>query len=180
MRSQEAALRRPANEISYSRQPQFFLVSGKKVGQSKNEISRSRQPQCLRRRQESGRARRLLKNLALGRRATRTLSTVFPNSRGRRSLYSARGILVDARAYIPDRDGGLREKACSRAFPRRPAKGEPSRLGETSPRDHCRRALPRASPCSERRSRLVPHGPAAACSASGPAVLEASSAEPSA
>src|SRR5206468_952153 len=36
---------------------------------------------------------------------------------------SAKGIPADARAYTPARDGGLREKACSTAFPGQPAKG---------------------------------------------------------
>src|SRR5437870_10169909 len=107
-----------------------------------------------------------LKNRSRGRQATRTLSTAFPNSRSRTSPRSATGIRADARAYKPARDGGLREKACSTAFPGQPAKAEPNRLCETSRRGpHNRRALQRASPRSERRSRPIPHGPAAACSA---------------
>ncbi len=121
---------------------------------------------------------RFLKNRSQGREATRTLSTAFPNSRSRTSPGSATGIRVDARAYTPARDGGLREKACSTAFPGQPARAEPSRLLETSrrgrrsqnrPRNrpHNRRALEPASPRSERRSRPMPYGPAAECSARG-------------
>ncbi|MCU1258138.1 MAG: hypothetical protein JWO80_1023, partial [Bryobacterales bacterium] len=107
---------------------------------------------------------RFFKNRSRGRQATRTLSTAFSNSRSRTSPRSAMGIRADARAYTPARDGGLREKACSTAFPGQPAKAEPSRLCETSRRGrHNRRALQRASPRSERRSRPIPHGPAAAC-----------------
>src|SRR6267378_4386390 len=77
-----------------------------------------------------------------GRQATRTLSTAFPNSRSRTPPPSATGIRADARAYTPARDGGLREKACSTAFPGQPAKAEPSRPCETSRRGpHNRRAL---------------------------------------
>src|SRR5437870_986052 len=83
-----------------------------------------------------------LKNRSRGRQATRTLSTAFPNSRFRTPPRSATGIRADARAYTPARDGGLREKACSTAFPGQPAKAEPSRLCETSRRGpHHRRAL---------------------------------------
>src|SRR5271167_444082 len=111
---------------------------------------------------------RFLKNRRRGGQTTRTLSTAFPNSRSRTPPPSATGIRADARAYTPARDGGLREKACSTAFPRQPAKAEPSRLCETSPRGpHNRRALQRASPRSERRSRPIPHGPVAVCSARG-------------
>src|ERR1700688_5039668 len=111
---------------------------------------------------------RFLKTRSRGRLTTRTLSTAFPNSRSRTSPRSATGIRADARAYTPARDGGLREKACSTAFPHQPAKAEPSRLCETSRRGpHNRRALQRASPRSERRSPPIPHGPAAACSARG-------------
>src|SRR3989441_7434518 len=91
---------------------------------------------------------RFLKNRSRGRQATRTLSTAFPNSRSRAPPRSATGIRADARAYTPARDGGLREKACSTAFPGQPAKAEPSRLSETSrrglrshDRPHNRRAL---------------------------------------
>src|SRR6266851_3678620 len=108
--------------------------------------------------------------------ATRTLSTAFPNSRARTSPGSATGIRTDAPAYIPARDGGLREKACSTAFPRQPAKADPSRLSETSRPglrfQNC--ALQSASPCSERRFRLIPHEPSAECSARGRAVVEPS------
>src|SRR4029077_5554613 len=77
-----------------------------------------------------------------------------------------RGIRADARAYTPARDGGLRETACSTAFPGQPAKAEPSRLCEPSRRGpHIRRAFQQASPRSERRLRPIPHRPAAACSA---------------
>src|SRR6266852_1178935 len=111
---------------------------------------------------------RFLKKRSRGRQATRTLSTVFPNSRSRTPPRSATGIRADARAYTPARDGGLREQACSTAFPGQPAKAEPSHLCETSRRGpHHRRARQRASPRSERRSRPIPHGPAAACSARG-------------
>jgi hypothetical protein len=119
-----------------------------------------------------------LKNRRRGRLATRTPSTAFPNSRSRTSPRSATGIRADARAYTPARDGGLREKACSTAFPGQPAKAEPSRLCETfrcGP--HNRRALQRASPRSERRSRPIPHEPAAACSVRDSAVVEPSGAE---
>src|ERR1700740_2016954 len=122
--------------------------------------------------------REFFKNRSRARQATRTLSTAFPNSRSRLPPRSATGIRADARAYTPARDGGLREKACSTAFPGQPAKAEPSRLGETSRRGpQNRRALQRASPRSERRSRPIPHGPAAACSARGGAVVEPSGAE---
>src|SRR6266852_8613291 len=77
---------------------------------------------------------RFLKNRRRGRQATRTLSTGFPNSRVRTSPQSATGIRADARAYTPARGGGLREPACSTAFPDQPARDEPSRLSETSPR----------------------------------------------
>src|SRR3989441_9871960 len=77
---------------------------------------------------------RFLKNRSRGRQATRTLSTAFPNSRSRTPPGSATGIRADAPAYTPARDGGLREKACSTAFPGQPAKAEPSRLCETSRR----------------------------------------------
>src|SRR6266404_5422937 len=112
---------------------------------------------------------RFFKNRSRGRQVNRTLSTAFPNSRSLTPPGSATGIRADARAYTPARDGGLREKACSTAFPGQPAMAEPSRLGETSRRLglHNRRALPRASPRSERRSRPIPHGPAVACSARG-------------
>src|SRR3989454_3790526 len=94
--------------------------------------------------------------------------SAFPNSRSRTPPLSATGIRADARAYTPTRDGGLREKACSTAFAGQPAKAEPTRLCETSRRGpHNRRALQRASPRSGRRSRPIPHVPAAACSARG-------------
>jgi hypothetical protein len=57
-----------------------------------------------------------------GRQAPRTLSTASPNSRARTAPFAATGIRVDARACTPARDGGLREKACSTAFPGQPAK----------------------------------------------------------
>jgi hypothetical protein len=108
------------------------------------------------------------KNRSRGHQATRTLSTAFPNSRSRTPRRSATEIRADARAYTPARDGELREKACSTAFPGQPAKAEPSRLCETSrPGPHNRRALQRASPRNEQRSRPIPYGPAAACSARG-------------
>src|SRR5437667_9049109 len=111
---------------------------------------------------------RFLKNRSRGREATRILSTAFPNSRSRTPPRSATGIRADARAYTPARDGGLRERACSTAFPGQPAKAEPSRLCETSRRGLTnRRPLQRAPPRSERRSRPIPRGPAAACSARG-------------
>ncbi len=111
---------------------------------------------------------RFLKNRSRGRQATRTLSTAFPNSRSCTSPRSAMGIRADARAYTPARDGGLREKACSTAFPRQPAKAKPSRLCEISRRaPHYRPALQRASPHSERRFRPILHEPASACSARG-------------
>src|SRR5437667_6993288 len=77
---------------------------------------------------------RFLKNRSRGRQATHTVSIAFPNSRSRTRPRSATGIRADARAYTPARDGGLREKACSTAFPGQPAKAEPSRLCETSRR----------------------------------------------
>src|ERR1700676_2793196 len=121
---------------------------------------------------------RFLKKRSRDRQTTRTLSKAFPSSRSRRPPRSATGIRADARAYTPARDGGLREKAYSTAFPGQPAKVEPSRLCETSRRGpHNRRALQRASPRSEQRSRPIPHGPAAACSERGGAVLEPSGAE---
>src|SRR3989442_9580782 len=111
---------------------------------------------------------RFLKNRSRGRQATRTLSTAFPNSRSRTPPLSATGIRADAQAYTPARGGGLREKACSTAFAGQPAKAEPTRLCETSRRGpHNCRALQRASPRSERRSRPIQRGPAAACSARG-------------
>src|SRR5258708_5262963 len=122
--------------------------------------------------------KRFLGNRNRVRQATRTLSTAFPNSRSRKPPLSATGIRADARAYTPARDGGLREKACSTAFPGQPANAEPTRLCETSQcGPHHLRALQRASPRNERRSRPIPHGPAAACSAPGLAVLEPSGAE---
>src|SRR5437588_630699 len=57
---------------------------------------------------------------------------VFTNSRFRTPPGSATGIRADAQAYTLARDGGLREKACSRAFPGQPARAEPSRLCESS------------------------------------------------
>src|SRR6266849_4168274 len=119
-----------------------------------------------------------IRNRSRGRQATRTLSTAFPNSRFRAPPLSATGIRADVRAYTPARDGGLREKAYSTAFPGQPAKAEPSRLCETSRHGlHRRQALQRASPRSERRSRPIPPGPPSACSACGSAVLEPSGAE---
>jgi hypothetical protein len=104
---------------------------------------------------------RFLNNRSRGRQATRTLSTVFPNSRARTLPCSATGIRADARACTPARDGGLREKACSTAIPGQLAKTKPSRLCETSRRGHHNRRAPRrASPRSERRSRP---NPARAC-----------------
>src|SRR5271165_2875836 len=116
---------------------------------------------------------RFLKNRPRGRQATRTLATAFPNSTSHTPPGSAAAIRADVRAYTPARDGGLREKSCSTAFPGQPARAEPSRLGESSGCDHHgRRALRRASlrqafRCSERRSRTILRGPAAACSARG-------------
>src|SRR5271166_4537086 len=111
---------------------------------------------------------RFLKNRPRGRQATRTLATAFPNSTSHTPPGSAAAIRADVRAYTPARDGGLREKACSTAFPGQPARAEPSRLCETPRRGPRHRpALPRASPRSERRSRPIRHEPAAACSARG-------------
>ena len=108
------------------------------------------------------------KNRSRDRQAPRTLSTAFPNSRSRSPPCPARGIRADERVYTPARDGGLRERSCSTAFPGQPAKDEPSRLCETSQRGpHNRRALQRACPRSGRRSRPNRHGPVAACSALG-------------
>jgi len=89
---------------------------------------------------------RFLKNRSRDRQTTRTLSTVFPNSRSRTPPCPATGIRADVRAYTPARDGGFVRKAYSTAFPGQPAKAEPSRLCETSRRGpHNRRALQRAS-----------------------------------
>src|SRR6266568_5817077 len=75
--------------------------------------------------------------------------------------------LMREHTHLPAMVGFVR-KQCSTAFRRQPAKAEPSRLCETSRRGpHHRRALQRASPRSERRSRPIPRGPAAACSARG-------------
>ena len=79
------------------------------------------------------------KNHGRGREGIRILSRAFPNSRDPVTLLSAMGIRVGARAYRPARDGGLREKACSTAFPGRPAKAEPSRLCESSGRGRLKR-----------------------------------------
>jgi hypothetical protein len=61
-------------------------------------------------------------NRGRGRHVTRTHSITFPNSTYRTSPHSTTGNRVDAPAYTPVRDGGLREKACSTAFPGQPAK----------------------------------------------------------
>ena len=159
-------IRAPASDRC--RRPEL-LQQLQRLGHDISTIAAHRQTACA--------LERFLKNRSRGRQATRTLSTAFPNSRCRTPPRSAMGIRADARACTPARDGGLREKACSRAFPRPPAKAEPSRLGETSRRGpHRRRALRRASPRSERSSRPIPHGPAAACSARGGAVVEPSGA----
>jgi hypothetical protein len=94
-----------------------------------------------------------LRSIAGATRRPRTLSTAFPNSRSRMPPRSTTGIRVNGPAYTPARDGGLHERACSTAFRGHPAKAEPSRLCETSRGDpHPRRALQRASVCSQRRS----------------------------
>jgi hypothetical protein len=113
-------------------------------------------------------AERFPNNRRRVRQAPRTLSIAFPNSRSRTPPVPAAGIRADARAYTPARDGGLREKACSTAFPGQRAKTEPSRLCETSGcGDHNRRAPQRAAPRSGRRSGPILRGPAVAYSARG-------------
>src|SRR5258708_4958021 len=69
----------------------------------------------------------LLKNPDPVPQQTRTLSTASPNSRLRTPPLSAMRIRADARACTPARDGGLRGKACSTAFPDQPARAEPTR-----------------------------------------------------
>ena len=103
---------------------------------------------------------RFLKIRSRGREATRILSTAFPNSRSRRPPRSATGIRADARAYTPARDGGLREKACSTAFPGQPAKAEPSRLCETS---RCAPRPPSASASISAQRAALSANPARAC-----------------
>ncbi len=61
-------------------------------------------------------------------RRTRIPSIAFPNSKAWTSPHSATGIRVDARACTPVRDGALRGKSCSKAFPRQPARAEPNCL----------------------------------------------------
>ena len=96
---------------------------------------------------------RFLKNRSRGRQATPTLSTAFPNSRCRTPPLSARGIRADARAYTPARDGGLRERACSTAFPGQPAKAKPSRPCEISRRGLPHRRAPQRAALSANPAR---------------------------
>jgi len=105
---------------------------------------------------------RFLKNRSRGRQATRTLPQLSIPDPGVTLI--GNGKPSWSAAYTPALDGGLREKACSAAFPGQPAKPGPAVLRNFSTRLPDRRALQRASPRSERRSRPIPHGPAAACS----------------
>lgn len=108
-------------------------------------------------------------------------SRAFPNPRFRTSPCWAAGTRVDGRACTLVRDGGLRGKSCSKAFPCRRAKAWPSHLCEMLRCGVSRFRVPhRAFRRSGKRFRLRRCGPAAVCSLRDSVGREFSGAERSA